>query len=93
MPRPEKEIYDSIRGRTITNPPEWYDYNDNRYFCTSRDAFSGKLSITKRFPSVAMADDFNKIIKWARENKILSESGSVTSFMKKMFRKGKSDYS
>lgn len=74
MPRLPKEIFDSINGRKINNPPEWYDYIDKKYICTSRDAFSGILFINKKFPGIVMIDDSDKILKWARENKLLSES-------------------
>lgn len=71
MARLPKTIYDSINGRKIHNPPEWYDHIDERYSCMTRDAFSGRLSVTKTFPNVAMIDDFDKIISWAREKEIL----------------------
>jgi len=84
MARLPKEIYDSINGRKINNPPEWYDYINDRYTCMTRDAFSGRLSVTKTFPKVAMADDWKKIISWAVEKKIVSlsekefSSGKIT---------------
>lgn len=77
MPKPKPEIHDSSNYRELNNPPEWYDYIDERYTCMTRDAFSGRLSVSKTFPKVAMLDDWNKIIEWAMEKKIIKISGDA----------------
>lgn len=77
MPRLPKKIYDSINGREINNPPEWYDYINEQYTCTTRDAFSGILEVTKTFPKVEMAVDFDIIVNWARDNQFISKANLV----------------